>query len=127
MSEVTESTTSQTVQISREQQAVVDYRGGHLQVIACAGSGKTESVSRRIAALIQEGELPESIIAFTFTEKAAAELKERVTKRRRVLFHFGLPGRTRIGQLLFRRETTAAPRRGTFFRYISSPLGHLHP
>ncbi len=67
--------------LSTAQQQVVDHRGGHLQVIACAGSGKTESISRRIAALIGEGEDPKAIIAFTFTEKAAAELKDRVYRR----------------------------------------------
>ncbi len=50
-------------------------------MIACAGSGKTESISRRVASLIVEGDPPESIVAFTFTEKAAAELKERIYKR----------------------------------------------
>ena len=64
-----------------KQQEVVDHRGGHLQVIACAGSGKTESIARRAASLIGQGELPESIMAFTFTEKAAAELKERIYQR----------------------------------------------
>ena len=68
-------------QLAPQQQRVVDHRGGHLQVIACAGSGKTESISRRIAALIGEGEEPQAIIAFTFTERAAAELKERVRER----------------------------------------------
>lgn len=67
--------------LSQSQQQVVDHRGGHLQVIACAGSGKTESISRRIAALIGEGEEPQAIIAFTFTEKAAAELKDRTYRR----------------------------------------------
>src|SRR5207249_9969429 len=52
-----------------------------LQVIACAGSGKTESISRRIASLIAEGAEPGSIVAFTFTERAADELKERITRR----------------------------------------------
>ena len=60
--------------LSPEQQRVIDYRGGHLQVISCAGSGKTESNSRRVAALIGEGVHPQAIIAFTFTEKAAAEV-----------------------------------------------------
>jgi DNA helicase-2/ATP-dependent DNA helicase PcrA len=69
------------VSLSPQQQAVVDHRGGHLQVIACAGAGKTESISRRMAALIAGGAKPESIIAFTFTDKAAAELKERVVRR----------------------------------------------
>lgn len=67
--------------LSPAQQQVVDRRGGHLQVIACAGSGKTESISRRVAALIGEGATPESIIAFTFTEKAAGELKDRIYRR----------------------------------------------
>jgi DNA helicase-2/ATP-dependent DNA helicase PcrA len=60
---------------------VVRHREGHLQVIACAGSGKTESVSQRVAALIEEGASPESIVAFTFTERAAAELKDRIVHR----------------------------------------------
>jgi DNA helicase-2/ATP-dependent DNA helicase PcrA len=50
-----------------------------LQIIACAGSGKTQVISERIAAILaQPGIQPRNVIAFTFTEKAAAELKERV-------------------------------------------------
>lgn len=50
-----------------------------LQIIACAGSGKTQVVSQRIAAILsQAGVAPRNLIAFTFTEKAAAELKERI-------------------------------------------------
>jgi DNA helicase-2/ATP-dependent DNA helicase PcrA len=67
--------------LSDSQKEVVEVRNRPIQVIACAGSGKTESISCRIAALIDEGEHPESIIAFTFTERAAAELKERVYRR----------------------------------------------
>ena len=49
-----------------------------LQIIACAGSGKTQVISQRIAAILaQPGVEPRNVIAFTFTEKAAAELKER--------------------------------------------------
>ena len=73
--------TTPTFQLSESQQRVVDHRGSHLQVIACAGSGKTESVSRRVATLIEEGVEPASIVAFTFTEKAAAELKARIIMR----------------------------------------------
>ena len=65
-------------QLSPEQEKVINYREGNLQVIACAGAGKTESISRRVAGLILEGTLPASIIAFTFTEKAATELKARI-------------------------------------------------
>lgn len=50
-----------------------------LQIIACAGSGKTQVISQRIAAILgQPGVEPKNVIAFTFTDKAAAELKERV-------------------------------------------------
>ena len=59
----------------------VAHRGGHIQIIAAAGSGKTEVVSQRVAALLADGETPESIVAFTFTEKAAVELKERIRQR----------------------------------------------
>lgn len=48
----------------------------------CAGSGKTEVVARRVVHLLSPGEgeglAPRNIIAFTFTDKAAAELKERI-------------------------------------------------
>src|SRR5437764_371841 len=50
-----------------------------LQIIACAGSRKTQVISQRIAAILaQPGVEPRNVIAFTFTEKAAAELKERI-------------------------------------------------
>ena len=52
-----------------------------MQIIAAAGSGKTEVVSQRVASLLADGEPAESIVAFTFTEKAAAELKERIRQR----------------------------------------------
>src|SRR5262245_37925699 len=69
------------VLLSPAQEAVVNHRGADLQVIACAGSGKTESISRRVAGLIAEGAEPSSIVAFTFTERAATELKDRITRR----------------------------------------------
>ena len=59
------------------QQAAVDHRDGHLRIVACAGSGKTQVIVHRIVGL-SEGVEPRNIVAFTFTEKAAAELKERV-------------------------------------------------
>ena len=67
--------------LSEHQQQVVDHRGSDLQVIACAGSGKTESISRRVASLIADSVEPASIVAVTFTERAAAELKERIVRR----------------------------------------------
>lgn len=83
--------------LSPEQQRVVDHRGTDLQVIACAGSGKTESISRRVAALIAEGAAPASIVAFTFTERAAAELSDRITKR--VSERMGAGFRERLGPM----------------------------
>ena len=59
----------------------VEHRGSHLQIIAAAGSGKTEVVSQRVASLLAEGIDPRSIVAFTFTERAAAELRERIELR----------------------------------------------
>lgn len=70
-----------TFEPNPEQQHIIDHRGGHLQVIACAGSGKTEAISRRVAKLIAEGIKPDEVIAFTFTERAAASLKSRITLR----------------------------------------------
>src|SRR6516165_4777671 len=66
---------------SPEQKKVIAHRGGHLQVIACAGAGKTEAISRRVCSLIEEGVEPCQIVAFTFTERAAESLKTRITRR----------------------------------------------
>lgn len=68
-------------QLSDAAARAVSHRGGHIQIIAAAGSGKTEVVSQRVASLLAEGVPPESIVAFTFTEKAALELKERIRLR----------------------------------------------
>jgi len=61
----------------------VRHRGSHVQIIAAAGSGKTEVVSQRVVSLIAEGVAPAEIVAFTFTERAAAELKARIAHRTR--------------------------------------------
>lgn len=69
------------VVLSGQAAAARDHRGSHMQIIACAGAGKTETVSQRVAGLIAEDIDPRSIVAFTFTERAASELKERIAKR----------------------------------------------
>lgn len=60
------------------QQQAIEHVGGNLLIVACAGSGKTETISRRIARLVSLGAAKDSIVAFTFTEHAAAELKARI-------------------------------------------------
>lgn len=72
---------------TKSQIAAIDHVNGNLQLIACAGSGKTEVVAQRVVRLLQPisvggaGCHPENIVAFTFTDKAAAELKERIHTR----------------------------------------------
>lgn len=64
---------------NEQQQEVIQATEGRLRIVAGPGTGKTETLTRRIAHLINEQEVsPESIIAFTFTEKAADELLTRV-------------------------------------------------
>lgn len=69
---------SAAIPYSKEQLDAINHKNGNLQIIACAGSGKTEAVSMKIANLVKNGIDPESIVAFTFTEKAAAELGSRI-------------------------------------------------
>ncbi len=57
------------------------HRGSHMQIIAAAGAGKTETVSQRVAKLLADGVQPTAIVAFTFTERAAGELKNRIALR----------------------------------------------
>ena len=54
--------------------AVVDENRNVL-CLACAGSGKSRTLAYKIAYLISQGVAPESIVAFTFTEKAADSIK----------------------------------------------------
>ncbi len=67
--------------LNPNQKEAATYLDCHLRIIAGAGSGKTRVVTYRIAHLIQDiGIDPRSILAITFTNKAANEMKERVNE-----------------------------------------------
>ena len=78
-----------------EQQLAIDHEGGNLLILACAGSGKTETLARRIARMIRDGVDRGSIVAFTFTEHAATELKQRI----RAKLEEALPNEPALGDM----------------------------
>ncbi len=75
--------------LSQAQQEIVRYMGRPMLVAAGAGSGKTRTVIEKIIYLIQKGYSPHRILAITFTNKAANEMKTRLGSQTRVpMFKF---------------------------------------
>lgn len=67
--------------LNPEQAEAVDYCAGPLLVLAGAGSGKTRVITEKIARLIERGLDPARVFGFTFTNKAAREMRQRVAAR----------------------------------------------
>jgi DNA helicase-2/ATP-dependent DNA helicase PcrA len=64
-------------ELTDQQRAAVDHDGGHLLIVAGAGTGKTTTLASRVAALIARGTSPERVLLLTFSRRAAAELLRR--------------------------------------------------
>jgi DNA helicase II / ATP-dependent DNA helicase PcrA len=74
------------MQYTENQIKAIEHNESNLQIIACAGSGKTQVIAKRIIHILKTKQdiKPGNIVAFTYTEKASVELKNRILKLARV-------------------------------------------
>lgn len=69
------------LELDKEQLKVVNSKAKYILVIANAGAGKTRCLTERVLRLINEGESPQGIVAITFTNAAADEMKQRLGEK----------------------------------------------
>src|ERR1700741_2332850 len=135
-------------ELNAGQQKVVDHKSGPMLVVAGAGTGKTRVILEKIYKLLDSGADPRSVLAVTFTEKAAAEMLERVLASRSGVLpelaimtfngfgdsvlrefgtHIGLPRNFRLlsdqAQVVFFRERIDEFQLDYFLPLTSSPDG----
>ncbi|MCX6750340.1 MAG: ATP-dependent helicase, partial [Candidatus Pacearchaeota archaeon] len=101
------------MELTPQQKEAIEHEDGGLQLIACAGAGKTGVISQRIARLIKKGVEPKNIVAFTFTDKAAEEMKARI----RLFLEKECPEKTDFGDMYI----------GTIHSFCLSILKELEP
>ena len=66
--------------LNPDQKKAVEFKGGSQMIVAGAGSGKTKVLTYKVAYLLKHGYKPDAILALTFTNKAANEMKERIVE-----------------------------------------------